>query len=176
MLPQDLRNMDDGFSVLFSHRAKGTVRSYIPYPTELPHLRGGLRRSIPRHSVDLNSPRGFVRYRNRTRLPKQSIQLSLSSAGGRLKGLIAIIIIVVIRMKNNDWTNCVSATLLVVVTRSSIRFRGLGSGLIGSLCSSSCSSYYWAALPLSSKSQAAIIPFGYSANEGYFAKDIFRAI
>ena len=39
MLPQDLRNMDDGFSVLFTHRAKGTVRSYIPYPTELSHLR-----------------------------------------------------------------------------------------------------------------------------------------
>jgi type IV secretion system protein VirD4 len=39
MLPQDLRNMDDGFSVLFSHRTKGTVRSYIPYPTQLPHLR-----------------------------------------------------------------------------------------------------------------------------------------
>ena len=38
MLPQDLRNMDDGFSVLFSHRTKGTVRSYLPYPTELPHL------------------------------------------------------------------------------------------------------------------------------------------
>jgi hypothetical protein len=38
MLPQDLRNMDDGFSVLFSHRTKGTVRSYIPYPTELRHL------------------------------------------------------------------------------------------------------------------------------------------
>ena len=39
MLPQDLRNMNDGFSVLFSHRTKGTVRSYIPYPTELPQLR-----------------------------------------------------------------------------------------------------------------------------------------
>lgn len=39
MLPQDLRNMDNGFSVLFSHRTKGTVRSYFPYPTELPHLR-----------------------------------------------------------------------------------------------------------------------------------------
>ncbi|HEY5225345.1 MAG TPA: type IV secretory system conjugative DNA transfer family protein [Methylovirgula sp.] len=39
MLPQDLRNMDEGFSVLFSHRAKGTIRSYFPYPTELPHLR-----------------------------------------------------------------------------------------------------------------------------------------
>lgn len=39
MLPQDLRNMDDGFSVLFTHRTKGTVRSYFPYPTELAHLR-----------------------------------------------------------------------------------------------------------------------------------------
>jgi hypothetical protein len=38
-LRQRDRNMDDGFSVLFSHRTKGTVRSYIPYPTELPHLR-----------------------------------------------------------------------------------------------------------------------------------------
>ena len=39
MMPQDLRNMDDGVSVLFSHRTKGTVRSYIPYPTELAHLK-----------------------------------------------------------------------------------------------------------------------------------------
>jgi type IV secretion system protein VirD4 len=39
MLPQDLRNMDDGFSVLFTHRTKGTVRSYFPYPTELAYLR-----------------------------------------------------------------------------------------------------------------------------------------
>ncbi len=39
MLPQDLRNMDDGYSVLLSHKAKGTVRSYMPYPTELPHMR-----------------------------------------------------------------------------------------------------------------------------------------
>lgn len=39
MLAQELRNMDDSFSVLFSCRTKGTVRSYIPYPTELPHLR-----------------------------------------------------------------------------------------------------------------------------------------
>lgn len=44
MLPQDLRNMDDGFSVLFSHRTKGTVRSYLPYPSELPHLRDICRR------------------------------------------------------------------------------------------------------------------------------------
>lgn len=39
ILSHDLRNMDHGFSVLFSHRTKGTVHSYIPYPTELPHLR-----------------------------------------------------------------------------------------------------------------------------------------
>jgi len=38
MLPQDLRNMDDGFSVLFTHKTKGTVRSCFPYPTELGHL------------------------------------------------------------------------------------------------------------------------------------------
>jgi type IV secretion system protein VirD4 len=39
MLPQDARNMDPGFSVVFTHVAKGPVRSYLPYPTELPHLR-----------------------------------------------------------------------------------------------------------------------------------------
>jgi type IV secretion system protein VirD4 len=39
MLPQDLRQMDDGYSVMFSHKAKGTVRAYFPYPADLPHLR-----------------------------------------------------------------------------------------------------------------------------------------
>jgi type IV secretion system protein VirD4 len=39
MLPQEVRNMDDGFSLIFTHKAKGPVRSYAPYPTELPHLR-----------------------------------------------------------------------------------------------------------------------------------------
>jgi type IV secretion system protein VirD4 len=39
MLPQDVRNMDDGFSVLFSHKEKGTVRSYAPWPGDLKHLR-----------------------------------------------------------------------------------------------------------------------------------------
>jgi type IV secretion system protein VirD4 len=35
MLPQDIRNMDDGYTVLFSHRIKGTARAYLPYPTEI---------------------------------------------------------------------------------------------------------------------------------------------
>jgi hypothetical protein len=40
MLPQDIRNMDDGYTVLFAHRingrrSKGTARAYLPYPTEI---------------------------------------------------------------------------------------------------------------------------------------------
>ena len=38
MLPQDIRNMDDGYTVLFSHRIKGTVRAYLPFPTEIPGM------------------------------------------------------------------------------------------------------------------------------------------
>ena len=43
MLPQDIRNMDDGYTVTFAHRlngkrSKGTVRAYLPYPTEIPGL------------------------------------------------------------------------------------------------------------------------------------------
>lgn len=38
MLPQDIRNMDDGYTVLFSHRIKGTARAYLPFPTEIPAL------------------------------------------------------------------------------------------------------------------------------------------
>jgi type IV secretion system protein VirD4 len=34
MLPQDLRNMDMGFFVLFSHKTKGPVRGYSPDPSE----------------------------------------------------------------------------------------------------------------------------------------------
>jgi type IV secretion system protein VirD4 len=33
MLPQDLRNMQDGFSVIFSHKVKNTIRAYMPLPT-----------------------------------------------------------------------------------------------------------------------------------------------
>jgi type IV secretion system protein VirD4 len=38
MLPQDIRNMDDGYAVLFSHRIKGTARAWLPYPTQMPGL------------------------------------------------------------------------------------------------------------------------------------------
>ncbi len=31
MLPQHLRNMDDGFSIIFSHKTKGPVRSHFPF-------------------------------------------------------------------------------------------------------------------------------------------------
>jgi type IV secretion system protein VirD4 len=31
MLPQHLRNMDDGYSILFSHKTKGPVRSFFPF-------------------------------------------------------------------------------------------------------------------------------------------------
>lgn len=31
MLPQHLRNMDDGFSVIFSHKTKGPMRSHFPF-------------------------------------------------------------------------------------------------------------------------------------------------
>lgn len=39
MLPQDLRNMDSGFSVLFSDKLKGPAISYFPYPSDLPRYR-----------------------------------------------------------------------------------------------------------------------------------------
>lgn len=38
MLPQDIRNMDDGYTLVFSHHIKGTGRAYLPYPTEIPGL------------------------------------------------------------------------------------------------------------------------------------------
>lgn len=39
LFPQDIRNMEDGFSLIFTHKAKGPVRAYVPYPSDLPHLR-----------------------------------------------------------------------------------------------------------------------------------------
>ncbi len=33
MLPQDLRNMDEGFSVIFSHKVRNTIRAYMPIPS-----------------------------------------------------------------------------------------------------------------------------------------------
>ena len=43
MLPQEIREMDDGMTVAFSHKWKGTALSYLPYPTELPHMRDIMR-------------------------------------------------------------------------------------------------------------------------------------
>ena len=31
MLPQHLRNMDDGYAVLFSHKLKGPARAFFPF-------------------------------------------------------------------------------------------------------------------------------------------------
>jgi hypothetical protein len=48
MLPQDIRNMDDGYTVLFSHRlvtasgrtmGKGTARAYLPFHTQIPSMK-----------------------------------------------------------------------------------------------------------------------------------------
>jgi type IV secretion system protein VirD4 len=36
MLPQQLRNMDDGYSVIFSHKTKGPMRSYFPFEGRRP--------------------------------------------------------------------------------------------------------------------------------------------
>lgn len=39
MLPQDLRNMEDGYSVLFSNKLKGTTRVYLPDPSDMERYR-----------------------------------------------------------------------------------------------------------------------------------------
>ena len=38
MLPQELRNMDDGYAMILSHKTKGPVQAYMPFPTALTHL------------------------------------------------------------------------------------------------------------------------------------------
>lgn len=38
LLPQDLRNMDQGFAIIFSHKAKGAVPFYLPWPGDLPQF------------------------------------------------------------------------------------------------------------------------------------------
>jgi type IV secretion system protein VirD4 len=38
MLDQELREMDEGFLVAFTHRAKGTVKTFAPFYTELPGM------------------------------------------------------------------------------------------------------------------------------------------
>jgi type IV secretion system protein VirD4 len=35
MLPQNIIKMDEGFSILFTHKTKGTVRSYLPDPSTM---------------------------------------------------------------------------------------------------------------------------------------------
>jgi type IV secretion system protein VirD4 len=35
MLPQSIINMDEGFTILFSHKTKGTVRAYLPDPSTM---------------------------------------------------------------------------------------------------------------------------------------------
>jgi type IV secretion system protein VirD4 len=39
LLPEDLRNMDEGFSLLYSHRNKGPVQTFLPDPSQLPHMK-----------------------------------------------------------------------------------------------------------------------------------------
>lgn len=39
LLPQDIRNLKDGETYLFSHRLNGPTKAHLPYPTELPHMR-----------------------------------------------------------------------------------------------------------------------------------------
>lgn len=39
ILPQDLRNMDDGFAMILSHKTKGPLRVFFPFPNELDHMK-----------------------------------------------------------------------------------------------------------------------------------------
>lgn len=39
VLPEHIRNMDAGYAILYSDRTNGPVRSYLPYPTEIPWLK-----------------------------------------------------------------------------------------------------------------------------------------
>ena len=41
MLPQDLRNMQEGFSVIFSHKVRNTIRAFMPLPAAAPARRRG---------------------------------------------------------------------------------------------------------------------------------------
>lgn len=37
--PQEVRNMDAGYSVIYSNITKGPYRSYLPYPKDIPHMK-----------------------------------------------------------------------------------------------------------------------------------------
>jgi type IV secretion system protein VirD4 len=39
LLPQEIRAMDPGFGIIFSHTNKRTLKAFAPYPTALPHLK-----------------------------------------------------------------------------------------------------------------------------------------
>jgi type IV secretion system protein VirD4 len=39
IMPQAFRNMDDGMSIVFSHKTKGPMPSFVPWPGDLRHLR-----------------------------------------------------------------------------------------------------------------------------------------
>jgi type IV secretion system protein VirD4 len=39
LLPQDVRNLDKGYSLIFSDQAKGVVRSFVPWPGDLAQFR-----------------------------------------------------------------------------------------------------------------------------------------
>jgi type IV secretion system protein VirD4 len=48
MLAQTIRNMDIGFALIFSDRAKGPVRCYVPWPGDIPHLQSVMARDPSR--------------------------------------------------------------------------------------------------------------------------------
>ena len=39
MLPQELRNMDEGFSMILSHKLKAPASAFMPFPNQLPHMK-----------------------------------------------------------------------------------------------------------------------------------------
>jgi type IV secretion system protein VirD4 len=39
MLPQALRRMDEGFSMILSHKTKGPISAFMPDPTALAHMK-----------------------------------------------------------------------------------------------------------------------------------------
>jgi hypothetical protein len=39
LLEREVRNLDPGFSLIFSHKEKDVVQAFVPWPADLPHLR-----------------------------------------------------------------------------------------------------------------------------------------
>ena len=83
MLAQDLRNMDEGFSVIFSHKVRNTVRAFMPIPSAPARRRSllgvraradmkkfliaGLVRRLDRHNLRSHDP-GRISNRTHARL------------------------------------------------------------------------------------------------------------